>query len=225
MNDSQTRKFDKFQRESVFMSDNAAGFPANTPGNKKAKELAALITEIQTLDATQTSGFDDKRQSHAVKDTAEDNLREDLEMINFAAKAFADEVPGAEEKFRLPRSQNEQVLLAKARSFLADAEPLEAKFIECGLPADFLADLQADITAFEQAAAAADSAGEAHSAATGALADAFKRGMSLSGKLGSIVKIKYRDNAGKLAAWTTASHLERAPEKKGEPKPTEPPPA
>jgi hypothetical protein len=219
MNDSQTRKFDKFQRESTFMNDNAADFPLNTPGNKKAKELATLIAEIQTLDAAQTSGFDDQRQSHAVKDTAEDNLREDLEMINFAAKAFADEVPGAEEKFRLPRSQNEQVLLAKARSFLADAEPLEAKFIECGLPADFLADLLADITAFEQAAAAADSAGGAHSAATGALVDAFNRGMSLSRKLGSIVKIKHRDDVGKLAAWTTASHLERSPEKKVEPKP------
>jgi hypothetical protein len=219
MNDSQTRKFDKFQRESVFMSDNAADFPLNTPGNKKAKELATLIIEIQTLDAAQTSGFDDKRQSHAVKDTAEDNLREDLEMINFAARAFADEVPGAEEKFRLPRSQNEQVLLAKARSFLADAAPLEAQFIECGLPADFLGDLQADITAFEQADASADSAAESHSAATGALADAFKRGMALTGKLESIVKIKYRDNAGKLAAFVVASHLERAPQKKKVPTP------
>lgn len=220
MNDSQTRKFDKFQRQSVFMNDSDADFPLNSPGNKAARELATLIAEIQTLNAQQTSGYDDKRQSHTVKDAAEDNLREDLEQINFAAKAFGDEMPGAEEKFRLPRSQNEQVLLAKARSFLTDAEPLEAKFIEYGLAADFLADLQADIDAFEQAAASADSATEEHAEATGALNNAFKRGMALTRKLESIVKIKYRDNAGKLASFVVASHLERAPKKpKSDPKP------
>ncbi|HEX8246881.1 MAG TPA: hypothetical protein VF599_01760 [Pyrinomonadaceae bacterium] len=216
MNDSQRRKFDKFQRESVFMSDNAADFPLNTSGDKVAKDLATLIADIQTLDAAQTSGFDDKRQSHALKNSAVGNLRKSLELMSFAAKAFADEVPGTEEKFRLPRSQNEQILLAKARSFHADAAPLEAKFVEYGLPADFLAGLQADIDAFEQAAEAADSAGESHAEATGALTEAFKRGMTLTRKLEAIVKIKYRDNAGKLAAWTSASHLERAPQRRND---------
>lgn len=214
MNDSQQRKMDKFLREDVFMKDNAADFPADSPGDKTANVFADLITEIQTLAANQISGFDDKRQAFDNVEDARDNLIEDLEQINLAAKAFADEVNGIENKFRMPRKPTNQTLLATARSFAADAVEHQAKFIEYGLPVDFLADLQADIAAFETASASADSAEESHAEATGGLADAFRRGTALSKKLAAIVKIKYRDNAGKLASFVVASHLERAPQRK-----------
>lgn len=221
MNDNQERKLDKFQRESAFMTDHAADFPKDSPGEKTAKQLADLISEIQTRAAAQISGFDDKAQAFALAKAARKNLVDDLKQMNLAAKAVAGEIAGIENKFRLPRRTTNATLSATARSFHADAAPHEAKFIEYGLPADFLADLQADIDAFEQAAATADSAGESHAEATGALAAAFKSGMALTRKLEAIVKIKYRDNAGKLAAWTVASHLERAPKPpKVEPQPT-----
>lgn len=220
MTDNQERKDDKFKRENVFMSDNAADFPLNSPGDKIAKQQTTLIAEIQTLAAEQISGYDDKAQAFANLEAARDNVDEDLEQINLAAIALADDIPGIDSKFRLPRKPSDETLLATARSFHADAAPHAEKFVECGLDAVFLADLQADIDAFEQAAAAADSAAAGHAGATSMLADAFKRGMVMSRKLNSIVKIKYRDNAGKLGAWTVASHLERAPKKpKGDPKP------
>ena len=47
----------------------------------------------------------------------------------------------------------------------------------------------------------------------------FRDMMALSRKLSAIIKLKFRDNSGKLAAWTVASHLERPPKLKKDPAP------
>lgn len=213
MNDSQQRKINKYQREDVFMKDNASDFPADSPGDLTAKALANIINEIQTLAAEQVSGFDDKRQAFDNLEDARDDLFDDLRLINLAAKALANEINGIEEKFRMPRKPTDGILLATARSFAADAVQYRNQFIEYGLEADFLTDLQDDIVAFESAADAADSAEESHAEATGALYEAFRQAKVKSEKLGAIVKIKYRNDAGKLAAYVVASHLERAPKR------------
>jgi len=64
---------------------------------------------------------------------------------------MANEVPSLEEKFRVPRNNNDQELLNAARAFLADATPLKTQFIAHEMPADFLDDLQADIDAMQAA--------------------------------------------------------------------------
>ena len=65
------------------------------------------------------------------------------------------------------------------------------------------------INAVETTNAAAATAKSAIASSTGALTEAFQRATNLSHKLNSIVKIKYTDNPGKLAAYIVASHLER----------------
>jgi hypothetical protein len=214
MKDIERRKLEKLEREEVFLKDNIADFPAASPGEKALAELSAVIAEIRRLAAEQVSGASSARQHISVKDEEVDALMQLISHINRAAKAFEGEIPGSDLKFRLPRNRSEQNILATARAFLADAEPLKAKFIEYGLAADFLAQLQALIEAVDERGAAADSAGEQKSGATGGLAEAVRNGMKISRRLDAIVRIKYADNAAKLAAWTTASHLERAPKKK-----------
>ena len=46
---------------------------------------------------------------------------------------------------------------------------------------------------------------------TSKLTDWIVQGMRAHRILDGIVRIKYANNVGKLAAWTTASHIERAP--------------
>jgi hypothetical protein len=125
-----------------------------------------------------------------------------------------DDVPGLNEKFRLPRGNNDQQLLSAARAFATDALPLKAQFISHELPADFLEDLEADITALE--AAIDDQSGGTGSrvAAGAAIDDAMERGAAIARKLDAIVKNKYGNNRATLAEWTSASHTERAPRKK-----------
>ncbi len=209
MKASQQRKMDKFEREDVFMTDNAADFPPATPGGKAFSDLADVITEIRNLAAQQISGTDGSRQQVSVKDEDMDDLLFQIRPINRAANAFEVEIPGSEMLFRLPRSRSEQNLLATARSFIKDAAPISATFIDYGLAANFLTTLQTTIDAAESRGAQADSAEGQQSAATGGLVDATVRGMNISRRLDAIVRIKYAANPSKLAAWTVASHLER----------------
>ncbi|HEX8370408.1 MAG TPA: hypothetical protein VF604_17810 [Pyrinomonadaceae bacterium] len=214
MKASQRRKLEKFEREEVFLQDNIADFPAASPGGKAFAELSAVITTIRTFAAEQSSGESSARQHVGVKDDEVDALRQMIRNINRAANAFEDEIPGSDLKFRLPRNRSEQNILATARAFLADAEPLKAKFVEYGLAIDFLDKLQALIEAVDERGAAADSSVENRAGATGGLVEAIRRGMSVSRRLDAIVRIKYENNAARRAAWTVASHLEQAPEKK-----------
>ena len=148
-----------------------------------------------------------------------------LKEINLAANAFKEEVPaGSDLKFRMPRNRSHQSVLATAQAFHDDAVPLEAKFIEYGLDKNFLADLQTLIDNIKTAQSSADSSEEQKAAATGGLIDAARRGMANSRKLNAIVRIKYADNPQKLASWTVASHLEKAPKKKAATNPTPPTP-
>lgn len=217
MEASQRRKVDKFQREDNFMKDNQADFPADSAGDKTAKDAAALTGLIENLAAQQISGADDARQHVSVKEDLMDDLNETIRDMNRAANAFGDEVAGAEMKFRLPRNRSGQNLIATAKSFAADAEPLKAKFVEYGLDADFLDDFRDLISEIETRGARADTAGDSRAEATGGLLDAIQRRGALSRKLDSIVKIKYRANPAKLAAWAVASHLERDPQAKKTP--------
>jgi hypothetical protein len=116
--------------------------------------------------------------------------------------------------FRLPRNRSGQNLIATAKSFVADAEPLEAKFVEYGLDEDFPEDFGDLIAEIETRTAQADTADDSRAEATGGLMDSIQKRSALSRKLDSIVKIKYRTNPAKLAAWAVASHLERDPNPK-----------
>lgn len=213
MRDVERRKLEKFEREQAFMTENAADFPKDSPGDKAAKTHSDIIEELRELAARQISGGSAAAQSFSGKEDALDDLQQMIRNLNRAANAFADEVPGSEMQFRLPRNRSQQNLLATARSFLKDAQPLKTKFVEYGLADDFLAQRQTAITAFDTAGANADTGAGEQSAAVEGLRDAARRGMTNANKLNAVVRIKYQHNPQKLAAWTVASHLEREPKR------------
>lgn len=220
MRDIERRKLEKFEREQVFMTDNTADFLKDSPGDKAAKLHTNIINEMRSLAAQQISGSSSAAQSIGNKEEGLDDLMQMIRNINRAANAFEDEVPGSNLKFRLPRNRSQQNILATARAFQTDATPLEAKFVEYGLSNNFLAELQSAIEQVDAAGTNADSGGEQQAAATGGLIDAAQRGMTNARKLNAIVRIKYQNNPQKLAAWTVASHLDRAPKKKKDNPPT-----
>lgn len=211
MEDSIKRKLDKFEREKMFMADNATDFPSGETGAVTAAALSAVIAEIHILAARQVSGASTSAMAFGNQEDALDDLIASIRKMNLAARGFDDEIPGSRDQFRMPRNRSLQNILATARAFHADATPISAKFEEYGLRGTFLDDLQAAIVAVETAAQSADSNVGQRAAATGGLFDAARRGLFLSRKLNSIVRIKYADNPAKLSAWTVASHLERAP--------------
>lgn len=122
---------------------------------------------------------------------------------------MSEDVPGIDDKFRLPRADKDQNLLNVARGFLTDAQPLSAQFIAHELPANFVSDLIADIEAFEIAMTTQTSGLGQRMAAGAAIDEAIDSGRSIVRKLDAIVKNKYAHNAAVLAQWTSASHTER----------------
>ena len=213
MKDEQRRKLEKGERELAFMIDNAGDFPGGSPGALGTATQTDIINEMKGLAAQQVSGFAGAQAEGDVKDLALESMKDLIDHMNRAANGFADAIPGSDMKFRKPRNRSQANIRATAAAFHADAAPLEQTFIDWGLDKTFLDDLQNAINDYDAAVAAEDTSGGHQAAATGGLEDAAKRLMKNGKKLDSVVNIKYSNNPQKLAAWTVAHHLEKAPKK------------
>jgi len=200
-----------FARVQDFVSSHANDFAPTSLGKELSNTLATIVTELDGHASSEASGFGSERQGTSTRSLARAALREDLEAISRTARAMAGDVPGIDEKFRVPPPGNDQRLLSAARAFATDAAPFSAQFIAHELPADFLADLNADIAALEAAISAQSSGAGNHVAASAAIDDAIDRGVEIVRRLDAIVKNKYANSSSILAEWTSASHTERAP--------------
>lgn len=155
---------------------------------------------------------------------AREELYDDLARISSTARTIALDNIDFANKFRLPRdNRSDQTLLETARAFAEQAAPLKNDFIAYGFPADFVTDLTADIAAFETAFNSQDEAERERIDANAAIDALIEQAMIARRKLDVIVPNVFRGNAGKLADWASASHVERAAQKHSIPIP--PPPA
>jgi hypothetical protein len=225
MEDADRRSFEMLVRVRDLGATNASAFPDKSRGAELFAALGATISELDIHATVQTSGKSAAQTGTASKATARAALQEDLEAIRRTARAIALDNPAFANNFRLPRGRlNDQQLLTTARAFAADAAPLAAEFIHNELPADFLADLNADIESFARAGTTQNTSTEAHVAATKAIDAAIERGLTIVRQLDAVVRNKFRADPATLAAWTSASHVERAPQhKKPQPKPADAP--
>jgi hypothetical protein len=217
MNDQDRRRFDAFVRIVQFGVESAADFPAGSIGRVQFDEVAAVAALLDEFAANKAASVGEVRFAFVGKGSARENLRDELSDIVETARTMVYQFPGIDAKFRMPRSRNDQQMLAAARAFKVEAAPLNADFIAYGLPATFLDELQDAIDAFEASLAPAGAAIDAQVAATAEIDSAIRRGMIARRILLGVVKNKYRNNVGKLAAWTSASHIEKAPKNNNTP--------
>ncbi len=215
MNDSQMRKADKRDREDAFMTENTADFPKDSPADKFTKLINTEHAKIMAFDAQKTSGTDDRRQAQEIYENRRDDLVDLLEMFVLAADIVDDDIEGTAAKFKMPRPRTDQSLIAKATSFNADSSGIETELVEAGLDADGRAHLLTIRDAFVKAAADHDAAEQMSGEATGGMSDSFRKMMDYMRRRDKSVRMKYRKNPAKIAAWEIASHLDRAPKGKG----------
>jgi hypothetical protein len=217
MKDSDRRRYEMFLRVREFGAAHTAQFPPATLGNELLARLNTIVTELDSHTSAQSSGKRAAQQGAGSKASARAELREDLERISRTARAMALTMPGLEDKFRAPRSISDQALLAVARSFAADALPLKPEFTRRGLPANFLDDLEADISDFETSINEKIQGTEKQVTATAAIDDAIERGLNTVRELDAIIRNTFADDAATLAAWLSASRAERAPKRTKQP--------
>jgi hypothetical protein len=222
MKDTQVRGYEMLQRVGDFGATHAASFPSNTLGGELFVAVNASLSELNDHQTRQASGAGSAKQATASRSEARDELRRDLEAISRTARSMAETIPGLDDKFRLPRGRtSDQILIGTARAFAEDAVPLKAEFIRHEMDAKFLEDLNADITAFEQAVNAQNVNVEKRVTATAAIENAMENGMKAVRRLDAIIRNKFENDPSTLAAWTSTSHIERNPRRT--PKTTKPP--
>jgi hypothetical protein len=210
MKDAVTRRLETFLRVRRFGATHDAAFPADSRGKEVLSEIDSAIADLEQHSTAQDSHRLGAKQGTSLLSAARESLYEDLARLRDTAQAAARTSPGLAGKFQLPGKLRDQELLARARTFAQEAEAYKPEFLRRGMPADFLAHLAADITAFEQLIDGRAKEEGARVAATAAIDGAIERGMEAVRELDAIVRNTFRDDASVLAEWTSASHVERA---------------
>jgi len=213
MNDTDGRTHQMLVRSREAFAQCVNDFSEAGAARQLFTDLQAAIIEVEQKAAAHGAGRSDAKQGTQTLNEAREDLLADLSAIREAAK-----VMGVEEKFPYPPRNNDQQLLQMAGVYATNALPLKAQLIAHELPPDFLEDLAADKAAFQSTSAERGNAVGDHISARQELDDALARGVELVRKLTGLMKVKYANNAGKLAEWTAATHIERAP-KRAKPKP------
>jgi len=225
MDDRSSARFEMFVRTLNFGRANAADLSPESTAH--VDNLGRIIAELGKAKVGQTGG------SAAAKEVLLDALRLDVRNITRTASAVGQDDPGFEKLFRRPSQPNPATLLTTADAIIAnlaenpgdDTETRTIKndrrtrFINLGLPVEFVQSLIDDRAAIDTASAAeiqGDSEGVKNTALVGKL---IAEGMKECQYLNAIYHNLYTRQPEKLRAWKSASHIERAakPAKNEEP--------
>jgi hypothetical protein len=211
MNKAQTRILGMLFSVRQHGLSRTAAFPADSRGRALYAAVDTSVKNMESYAATQAQHARALKEKTAQRKVAFDAMRKAMGAISRTARSMSPSTPGIEERFRLPSNKDGQTWLATARAFVAECEPLAGEFVARGMPPDFIDDLKARILAFEQAADGQAQKSAEQVAATASLAEAAEKGLEAVRELSVIVRNVYADNEAELAAWESASHVERAP--------------
>ncbi len=209
-----TKREEMFIRVQENRAQFAAAFPDGSFGAELFAQLVEVIEGLRSHAYEQSRGRSSVRESVGSKAAARDELLRRMEAISRTARVMAFTMPGLDDKFRLPRGVTDQALLTLARTFGNDAFPLKAEFIKRGLAADFIAELDEASNAFDTAINRKAQGRGKHVAATAAIDEMIERGLRVVREIGALVRNTYDADPSTLAAWESASHVER-PIRKG----------
>lgn len=218
-----TKRQEMFVRAHEYGAQYATAFPAGSYGAGLITKLGEVIEGLKSLALDQSKGRSSVRESSASKAAARDELMRRMEAISRTARVMAFTVPGLEDKFRLARGVGDQSLLLLARTFADDAEPLKAEFIKRGLASDFVEELREAADNFDAAINRKSQGRGKHVAATAGIDDLVERGVRVVRELDALVRNTFAEDPSALAAWESASHVER-PTRKSSRKPGGPEP-
>ncbi len=242
MNAREQARFDMLKRAGTFGTNHDQDLtravpprPAVTIGQTQAKQLfddlntakTGLIDRLGKNAEKQQTGTGTAKGGTTSKTVLRDALFLELRGINrtAAAIAAAQDKPEIMDKFRMPFGVSDVVLVAKAKAIAEAAEPMTAEFEKYDHELTFVADLRAHIDAFNDAEAAQDTGKQTQAGATEGFNPLLQEAMTKVKQLDAFIHNFFKSNAEVMGEWKTASHVERAANKKEDPaKPATPPP-
>lgn len=210
MNDKNIRTYDMFGLVSTFGRDNAADFPAGSQTAATFARLAVVMLEID-------QGHTDKKVSRtSVKKAKLDKLRVEMRNLAATAREIDKKEPGVAAEFRLPTIPSQAALLANGRKMVEElkTQGMLARFTAFEVSANIVAELETLIGEIEVEKDECESGDVEGVENTASINLAIEKGKYLVDSLSAAIQNKYKNNPAKLAAWATASHIERAPKRK-----------
>ena len=223
MNDLVRRILEMVLRVGNFGRENAAAIAVNAVAVQKLDMVDAFLDNLTGKGTLKMSAIEMKINESAQRKMTRDELKKDVYEIADAGRTAKKLHPDFDSVFHVPsKNLNDMVLLETARSFHQSASDAAVKNIlikECALPTDFLEDLETDRAAFESAISGQDTATRDRIDAVASIDDTLPQILEAVSILKSIVPRIFRNDAGKLADWASASHVEKAAKKPKTPKP------
>ena len=229
MNDRDKRRYDSFKRAQTFRDDHATDFAAGSVALANFTIIDQVVAGLDKAKAGQVTN------ANTSKETLLNAVRLDIQNITRTAAAIDQDEPGFADKFHPPKAYNPTAILTAADALLlqlavqpsdsnavkAAKAALVAKFVAHEMSADFVSDLQADRQAITDTDKAMESDSEDRVGNTAAISPLIQQGMKALNTLDAIMHNKYSAQPDKMAAWNSASHIERDPQKaKVKPVPT-----
>lgn len=223
MTDNEIREMQALERIDDFGTPRMGDFPRTGLGGQKFAEAKTLLTELRQLGEAQAAADGAAQASAEAKRRAKLSLQQKMRAYRETAKAMDADEPGTSDKFKLPTGNSEEALLNSARAFASTATAMKAGFVAREMPEAFLDDFTANITEFETHASELNLHTANRVGATAGIKSRLARAAQLRKELNPIVRNKYRNDPATLAAWNSASHVERPPKKRQPVEPAPPP--
>ena len=160
-------------------------------------------------------------------------LNQKLDNLATIARAYAADAPGFDDAFPRPAHLNPGEVLRTANVYLAALTPtttdneatVAAKaarvqvFVDHAQPETLVADLQAQVKAIGTVSETHEASREEGVLSTTAIASLVRDGRKQRQYLDAIFQTVYANSPEKLAAWTSASHVEHGPHHAAAPTP------
>lgn len=221
MNDRDIRRYDSLKRVQTFGDDNTGDFAAGSVAQQNFTIIDQVIADLDKAKAGQAAN------ANTSMDTLLNAVRLDIQNITRTAAAIDQAEPGFADKFGPPKAYNPAALLTTTDAFLlqlaiqpADSTAtktaktaLVARFVAHEMNANFVTNLQNDRKAVTDAQAEMESDSEGRVGNTAVISPLIRQGIKAINTLDAIMHNKYSTQADKLAAWISASHIERDPQK------------
>jgi hypothetical protein len=180
--------------------------------------LSTKLTTMQNWGVDQVSGQLAFRDGAQDRKTTATNIRLKLRSISEMAKSLElAGTPGITAiAFRVPKQRSYEVLSAAATAFAENAEPQKTKFIELGMAATFVEDLEALVTQLNADYQERENGRFERTGGTAGLEALADDCLKLVQRLRPIMREHLKDNPGLLGAWNLAARVEHSRSKKAE---------
>ncbi len=212
MNDEERRYSNCYQSMDKYGDDHGVDFGA--VGMALFVIIKNIVDHILSTGGEQSAVKGAVGQTVQLKSLKREALREWASEVASTARGMVYAFPGIDELFRMPRNRSDADLLSAVRGFVQNGIPYDLDFAAYGLPKTWRADGTALADEFEISVTDTDSVQATSAGKTAALYDWVTQGARARRVLRAIGANVYADNPEKLAAWLTASHIEKRPIKK-----------